>query len=214
MAGCDAPAAAPVAATGGCGGCGVRVSVEGNAGSGKTAALRAVEALGLPGVRVLPSPAADWAPLVRLFEASPADWALALQLKVLLSFRSAPAPGPGEVHVHERSPLSCRHVFGQLLFNEGRLTQDQWGTFKDYCDALGWEPDAVVFLDSPPAAGGDEHARRVDFQYETLLKYLPPRTVVARVPAAPDADAAAAAAADAVRAAIADVLAARKKNVP
>lgn len=158
----------------------MRISVEGNIGSGKSTALAAL-ARHDPEAAVLPEPVDEWGELLRAFYARPAEYALAFQLRVLLSFHGAP-----ESCVTERSPLACRHVFGQILANDGHMTPQQWDVFKDYHAALGWAPDAIVYVDTPAdvclarvqarAREGEApvdltYLRRVEFQYETLLKY-------------------------------------------
>lgn len=114
-----------------------RVCVEGNIGSGKSAALERLAAL-RPGLAIFPEPVEQWGEMLELFYSDPAAWAFPFNLRVLLSFVApARASGDGGVVV-ERSPLSCRHVFGQLAFNEGKMTQEEWALFKEYADVLGW----------------------------------------------------------------------------
>ena len=157
----------------------MRVCVEGNIGSGKSTALEALRAL-RPDVALRPEPVDDWQPLLSLFYADPRRWALAFNLRVLLSFDAA---GGGVV---ERSPLSARHVFAQLLFNENKMTQAEWELYKEYWDTLAWKPDVLVYVHTPAdqcharvAARGREaerdidihYLRRLEFQYETMLRF-------------------------------------------
>jgi deoxyadenosine/deoxycytidine kinase len=163
---------------------GVRVCVEGNIGSGKSTAMR-LAAEARPGLPAFPEPVAEWRELLRRFYADPARWALALSERVLLSF-GPPGRHPGPCLV-ERSPESCRHVFGRMHYKDGTLTSDEWDLFKDLADLLGWRPSAIVYVYTPAAeclertrlrgrpeeAAVDlEYLRRVEFQYETLLKFV------------------------------------------
>ncbi len=156
----------------------MRIAIEGNIGAGKSTVLRA-----FAGERVFAEPVDAWGSLLDRFYASPAEWGLAFSLRVLSSFDE---PHTHERCIVERCPLSCRHVFAQLLFNDGHLTQGEWDLFKDYFDVLGWAPDAMVYIDTPAhvclertrergrpsEAGLDlQHLRRLEFQYDTLLKY-------------------------------------------
>ena len=161
----------------------LRVCVEGNIGSGKTTSLERL-ALLRPDLALYPEPLEEWGALLGRFYREPSQWALAFSLRVLLSFaRLGGHAGPCVV---ERSPMSCRHVFSQLLFNEGKLTQEEWDLFKDFCDALGWAPDVIVYVHAPAdecyrrmqrrgrpeEAGVDLHyLKRLEFQYETMLRY-------------------------------------------
>lgn len=161
----------------------VLVCVEGNIGSGKSTALARVAEL-RQDVGVHPEPVEEWGDLLTKFYDNPAQWALAMSLKVLLSF-GAPLKEP-KMALVERSPLSARHVFAQLLFNDGKMSQEEWDLYKDYCDVLGWAPTLVVYIHTPPdecyrrmrergreaEAGVDlQYIKRLDFQYETMLRY-------------------------------------------
>ena len=163
----------------------MRVCVEGNIGSGKSTALAAVARV-RPDAKTFPEPVEEWGDLLGKFYADPAQWALPFSLRVLLSFRGPAACADADLVVVERSPLSCRHVFSQLLFNEGKLSQEEWEVFKEYCEVLGWTPDLIVHVHTPADAclervrargrpeerGVDLHyLKRLEFQYETMLRY-------------------------------------------
>jgi deoxyadenosine/deoxycytidine kinase len=164
----------------------MRIAVEGNIGAGKSTVL---DALGGPGgvrglgVPVLQEPLDQWGPLLDAFYASPSEFGLAFSLKVLAGFDAAHRH---ETCIVERCPLSCRHVFTQMLFHDGHLTQEEWDLFKEYADTLGWAPDAIVYIDTPAHVCLERvrsraraceaqvdlvYMRRLEFQYDTLLKY-------------------------------------------
>ncbi len=181
----------------------MRVCVEGNIGCGKSTALAALAAR-RPDLAAFPEPVHEWGEMLDLYYADQARWALPFSLRVLLSFvEPGRASGPCVV---ERSPLACRHVFSQLQFNDGKLTQDQWDLFKEYYDVFGWKPDVLVYVQTPAAecrrrieargrraeAGLDlQYLKRLEFQYETMLRYAD--VPVVRVDGtAPPADVAAA----------------------
>ena len=186
-----------------------RVCVEGNIGSGKSAALERLAAL-RPDLAVFPEPVEEWGDMLDLFYADPAAWSFAFNLRVLLSFvPPARAAEGGRGVAVERSPLSCRHVFGQLAFNEGKMTQEEWALFKEYADVLGWAPDVIVYVHVPPeeclkrveARGRPaerhvdaDYLKRIDFQYETMLRYAD--VPVVRVDGTGDPEAVAAAIAE------------------
>lgn len=180
----------------------MRVCVEGNIGSGKSTALRRLAEL-RPDLAVCLEPVEAWGSLLRKYYEDPAAWALALQLRVLLSFGRR-AGGAGDVV--ERSPLSCRHVFAQMLFNDNKLSREEWDLFKDYHDVLGWVPDVIVYVHTPAdqcldrvrqrgreaeATVDMQYLRRIEFQYETMLRYCDVPVVRLDGTASPDAVAAA-----------------------
>ena len=165
----------------------MRIIVEGNIGSGKSTVLAALgEAF--PGSLVRVEPVHEWADELELFYKDPAKWALPLTLRVLLSHHKS-AQNPKTTTFLERCPLSCRHVFTQLLFNEGTMPQHHWDLFREYYDVLGWEPgagDLIVYIDTPVekcmervmqrARPGEDpvdvqYLRRIEFQYANMLKY-------------------------------------------
>lgn len=160
----------------------MRVSVEGNIGSGKSECLAALSSA-FPTVPTFPEPVEKWTDLLDLYYASPAEWALPFALKVLLSFRE---PAAHETCIVERSPLASRHVFSQLLYNQGILNCHEWELFKEYHDLLAWKPDVVLYIDTPTdvclkriadrgraceATIDLDYLKRVDFQYANMLRY-------------------------------------------
>ena len=158
----------------------MRVCVEGNIAAGKSTALAFLAET----VPVFLEPLDEWRPLLAKFYEDPTKWAFALSLRVLLSFYRI-----GKMSEHaivERSPLSCRHVFAQQQFNDGSLGHDEWDVFKAYCTALSWKPDLIVYVATPADVcyqrlkerGRPEEAnvdltylKKLDFQYETMLRY-------------------------------------------
>lgn len=191
-----------------------RVCIEGNIGSGKSTVLDLAAArlpdlaaaarlpdqaaaarlqdpaaaarlqTAVEAVEAFPEPLHAWGDLLRQYYDDPVQWSLALQLQALLSF--GPPARCANACLVERSPLSCRHVFGQMLFNENKLSQGEWELFKRYHDVLGWTPDLIVYVHAPPEvcyermlrrarqaeANVDlQFIRRLDFQYETMLRY-------------------------------------------
>jgi deoxyadenosine/deoxycytidine kinase len=160
----------------------MRVCVVGNVGAGKSVAL---DALAAAGYAVSPEPVDQWGHLLDKLYEDPKKYGLAFSLRVLLDMHGVPDEKKGVVVV-ERSPLCNRHVFTQLLHNDGSLSTAEWDTYKDYHDLLAWRPDAIVYLDTPTdvcarrveargrpcEAGIDvQWLRRVEFQYETMLKF-------------------------------------------
>lgn len=177
----------------------VRVCVEGNIGCGKSTALARLAAA-RPDMAVHLEPVDEWGDLLDRYYRDQAQWGLAFQLRSLLSY------GDDKTGVMERGPLSCRHVFAQLLFNEGKMTQAQWDLFKDYCDVLGWTPDVVAYVHTPPdvcharvrqrgreaeRAVDLHYLKRIEFQYETMLRYADVPVVRLDGTASPEALAAA-----------------------
>lgn len=160
----------------------MRVCIEGNIGSGKSECLKAL-AEAFPHVATFPEPVGEWAELLDLFYAAPSEWAFAFSMRVLLSFREPARLGTCIV---ERSPMASRHVFSQLLYNEGVMNAHEWDLFKEFHDVLAWKPDVILFIDTPAEVclerigtrgrecekGIDlQYLRRVEFQYANMVRF-------------------------------------------
>lgn len=128
------------------------VAVDGNIGSGKSRALAALAARGRADLRVFHEPVDEWT-LLSAFYADRRTTALPFQLEVLESYAGVPtlAAEPGVTTVvTERSPLTGRDVFGKLLVNDGLMSDGEWDTYNRWHRRLGWTPDAIVYVDTPP----------------------------------------------------------------
>lgn len=171
----------------------MRVSIEGNIGSGKSECMTYL-AKALPEVPVFAEPVETWGRLTDMFYDDPQEWALTFSLAVLLGFRK---PVQHDTCIVERSPLACREVFGQLLYNDGTLTCQEWALFKAYHDELGWEPDVILYVDTPVGMCMDrirnrgrpcesriteDYLRRIEFLYTTnMLRFAEKKVRVIRL---------------------------------
>lgn len=156
------------------------ISVEGNIGSGKSTVLSLLDAEGWVTKQ---EPVDDWGEMLSLYYKDPVTWSLGFNLKVLHSFQSIPA---GDLVLVERSPGACRHVFGQLSYNDEHLSPASWDVFKGYYEHLGWEPDMYIYIDTPAdqcmarlqERGRSceqnltlEYLHRIEFQYQNFMKF-------------------------------------------
>lgn len=169
----------------------MRVIVEGNIGAGKSTVMSALKKA-FPHAIIRPEPVDSWREELALFYEDPAKWALPFSLRVLLSHHQNKAPPAiaDALMVVERSPLSCRHVFTQLLFNDRTMPEHHWDLFRQYYDVIGWEPeesDLILYIDTPvdvclqritqrhregEKEGIDvQYLRRIEFQYANVLKF-------------------------------------------
>jgi deoxyadenosine/deoxycytidine kinase len=164
----------------------MRISIEGNIATGKSTVLDGLQALGYT---VRPEPVKEWETLLDLYYKDPATWSLCFNLKVLHSFQNAPSKDPHDpskpVFI-ERSPGACRHVFGQLSYNDQHISPAAWEVFKEFATLLWWEPDAYIFISTPTAVCHErlqkrgrpceqdipqEFLGRIEFQYQNFLKF-------------------------------------------
>ncbi len=117
--------------------CRIRVSIDGNIGSGKTTQLKLLEKIHIVTRR---EPIEEW-PLER-FYSDPKRWGFLLQMSVLASFAD---PRIGEPDIWERSPESSREIF----WRGGSCPEEDEVYARNY-SIIGWEPDIVVYLKTDP----------------------------------------------------------------
>lgn len=159
----------------------MRISVEGNLGTGKSTLL---QELGR-GWDVYPEPLAEWHALLEAFYADPQRWSLSMNLQALLSFTRVPSSG---IVVTERSPLSCKEVFARLAKNGSSMTEKEWNLFCDIHNVAGWVPDVIIYLSLPVTAAlsrvqtrgrtaeqgvTQDYLNKVQFAHNTMLRWYP-----------------------------------------
>jgi len=162
----------------------MRISIEGSVASGKSVTLAALAA---DGWDVVPEPVTEWTELLELFYKDNQRWAFALNTKALLSFVRVP-DDPDRTVIVERSPYACRHVFSQLLFNDGAMSATEWNLFRLLHERVGWVPDVVVYLRTTPgvcmsrlqqrgrpaeAPVTIDYLNKLQFQHLNMIKYYP-----------------------------------------
>lgn len=168
----------------------MKISVEGNIGAGKSTVFDTLQKA-FPEYECFREPLHLWGDYVMLFYEDPKVWSLPFSLKVLVEFSKQVAPcRKGVVQISERSPTACYHVFTTLLKDDGVLNAQQWDLFRSVYNILGWTPDAIVYVDTPPdtcleriqrrgrpyeLSGVDiVYLKRLDYQYTKLLSTLFP----------------------------------------
>ena len=160
-----------------------RIAIEGNIGAGKSSILDMLQRELPANVPIFTEPIESWTPLLDLYYNDKMQYGFLFSLKVLLSFRGA---ADAATAVVERSPQSCRHVFTQLLNENGCLTSIQWDLFQEFYSILKYEPDHIIYLYTPPnvcydriqgrgrqceAANVDlQYLKRIDYRYSQLVK--------------------------------------------
>lgn len=166
----------------------MRISIEGNIGVGKSTVMAF---LADHGYRTYQEPVEEWGAWLDSFYKDRKRWSFAFQMKVLSSYVMADMSD--DACIVERSPMSSRYVFGQLMFNEGFMSEKEWLLYKEFYDAFAWEPRVIVYLKADPAsclerirkrdraaeAGIDEdYLRKLGFHYSNMVRYASPdRTV-------------------------------------
>lgn len=126
---------------------GMRISLEGNIGAGKSTVTAVLASRGYV---VAPEPVEAWTLLPR-FYAEPRKYAFALQAQILTSC-AALGSADNDTLITERGAEASLHVFGAALQESGRLTQRELCILQSLYILLPLvKPSAVVYLDAPPA---------------------------------------------------------------
>lgn len=116
----------------------MRVSIEGLIGSGKTELIRRLASK----YPVYEENVNGWIPYLNQFYRDPNRWALTLSLKVLVDFSCIPKNA-----IVERSPLTAKRVFFENM--QADLADSEVYLYKSYYDKIGWDPDAIIYINTP-----------------------------------------------------------------
>jgi deoxyadenosine/deoxycytidine kinase len=139
----------------------MQISIEGNVACGKSTLMTTLARVG--GCEVRLEPVAKWATLLERFYGDPTRWALSLQLKVLTTYARKETTVSDSPMLIERSPISCRYVFGKLLTDEGLMQPCETETFEAVYEAIEPSldvPSACIYVWSSPESCAERAAKR------------------------------------------------------
>jgi deoxyadenosine/deoxycytidine kinase len=149
------------------------VALDGNIGSGKSTLLAAL-AVQLPDVEVVVEPVAEWMilknadgkSLLELFYEDKRRWAYTFQncaiLTRLRTIKEAMASTKKRIILTERSVLTDRYVFAEMLKASGDIDNLEWNLYCQWFDTFASEiPVAgIVYLTTGVATSGDRIIKR------------------------------------------------------
>jgi len=163
----------------------MKVVIDGNIGSGKTTQLNLLEKRGRT---VRREPIDDW-PLEEFYK-DPQRWAFYFHMKILQTLRPLKTT---RTVVYERSLLSSRWVFWEVLRRQGQVTDKEHETYSHFYEHYSWFPDVYIFL-SKSADLAWEHIQQrhqagdsgvtkeywldLDKEYQVLVKNVPCKVYV------------------------------------
>lgn len=150
--------------------CIMKITIEGNIGSGKTSVLQKIfERKRIP---IFLEPVdTDWKEGLSLFYSDPIRWGFTFNLAVLNSY--AQYKDNKFKAIYERSPLTCRNVFAQLQYDNNSMSKYEFELFDDFYKRLAWEPDTVIYIRTPPEVCLERMNRRArECENNVPLTYL------------------------------------------
>lgn len=147
----------------------MKICVEGNIGSGKSTVItRLCQDKRIP---VFLEPVDEWKEWLSLFYTDPSRWGLAFNLQVLMTFNQW--KNNDFTAVYERSPISNRHVFTQIGYEQGRLNSLELGLFDSMYNKLAWKPDVIIYIKTDPEVSMQRMQERArDCECAVPLEYL------------------------------------------
>lgn len=134
----------------------MKISIEGNIGSGKSTLIaRLCSEKRMP---VFLEPVDEWKEWLSIFYKDPSRWSMSFNLNVLLSFNKW--MNNDFVAVYERSPITNRSVFTQLGFEQGFMNKLELDLFDAMYSKLAWEPNIVIYIRTSPETSMERMTRR------------------------------------------------------
>lgn len=114
----------------------MKITIDGNIGSGKTTQIRMLES---SGYSVHAEPIQQW-PL-ELFYSNGSRWAFLMQMAVLEGF---------SVHsdIYERSPHSSLKIFWDFMSD--KVTEEEDNICRKMYETYGWTSDVYIYIDTSP----------------------------------------------------------------
>jgi deoxyadenosine/deoxycytidine kinase len=151
------------------------ISLDGNIGAGKSTLLAAIRDR-LPHVTVVPEPVDTWTSLIddatgksllELFYEDKRRWAYTFQncaiLTRLKTMKDALAAAkPGDILVTERSVLTDRHVFAEMLKASGDISSLEWTLYMKWFDTFAADLPirGIIQVTTSPSTSAERIVRR------------------------------------------------------
>jgi deoxyadenosine/deoxycytidine kinase len=157
----------------------MRIVIDGNIGSGKTTQLDLLEKIG----HTVHREAIDDWPLDEFYK-DPSRWAFLLHASILLSNQ----PKGTGIQFIERSILSSRWVFWEVLKKDGKITRNEDKIYSKLFNKHSWHPDVFIYLAKSPekcyehiqkrTQPGDQaitlqYLKDLDIEYMRLVEGIP-----------------------------------------
>ena len=122
------------------------ITIEGNIGSGKSTILEYLKYKG----NVFKEDLDNWGTWIEDFYSDPVKNSFGFQMRVLLS-QSYIQNKVNDILFHERSPLTCNYVFGNILLKEQKhLSLSEHSLCLEFAEKHCWKPDYIIYIKTEP----------------------------------------------------------------
>ena len=122
----------------------MKLVLDGNIGCGKSSIIDKISCTKIPYYN---EPLEDWSKWLELFYSDMSKYSFGFQMRVLKSHFDKKKIDNG---IFERSPLSCQHIFGQILYEDKMMTEIEWNLTNEFNNEYGWVPDVIIYLKCDP----------------------------------------------------------------
>jgi deoxyadenosine/deoxycytidine kinase len=155
------------------------VSLEGNIGAGKTTFLTAL-AERCPEYQIVLEPIEEWtkkygeSSILELFYADKARWAFTFQVCAIQTLVAAVKQVSAEktIVITERSALTSRYVFAQMLKDAGFITELEWSLYLRIFDEYALPISGIIYLDTDPVTSAERILKRGRSGETVSIEYL------------------------------------------
>lgn len=97
-------------------------------------------------------------------------------------------------NIYERSPYTLKHIFGDMLYEQRKLSENDYQLQNNYIDELGWIPDVIIYLFCDLNIVSQRTGYNVEFlealylKHETILNEMSCRITLYKVNAQEEPD--------------------------
>jgi deoxyadenosine/deoxycytidine kinase len=155
------------------------LSLEGNIGAGKTTFLTGL-AERFPDYQIVLEPIEEWtkkygeSSILELFYADKARWAFTFQVCAIQTLVAAVKKVSAEktIVITERSALTSRFVFAQMLKDGGFITELEWSLYLRIFDEYALPISGIIYMDTDPVTSAERILKRGRPGETVSLEYL------------------------------------------
>jgi len=146
----------------------MKIVIEGNIGCGKSTLLTYLQnKTRLP---VFLESINKWTLLDKFYD-NIERYAFSFNLEVLLSMSIW--KDNNFVALYERSPVSCRKIFTEMNYENGKIAKEELDLFDKLFETFGWEQDIIIYLETSPEICYERMKKRNrSCEYSVPLDYL------------------------------------------